>query len=378
MSDDTLAGRSAGVTQPDDLVLSHRPDDDGGGEPTVTMSPVRADDRAGAPTGATPAARPPRHQPMHLAPDDEVPFWLQPPPPRPARTAPRPMAEPAPAVPTVPRVPTAPAEPAAPSDPAAAPTSLPDMLFDRPTMTRGAPVPRSPAPRQSLDRAVSVAADATAAGVAALVRLVARARALPQVWLIGAAAAAVGLVAVVGSVVLLTGDGETAVATPRASASAAAAPIDRALVTAAASSTQDPAGKTTYAAANTLDGAPGTAWNSDGKADGAGPGITLTYTFRRPVDLRSISVTNGYQKVVKRSGSTLDLYSANSRLRRVTVVTDTGTWTWDLKDAKAPQAFRQTFGSTRTVTLEIVTVYKGSRYTDVGVSEVAFTGVVKT
>jgi hypothetical protein len=104
--------------------------------------------------------------------------------------------------------------------------------------------------------------------------------------------------------------------------------------------------------------------------------MSLTYTFGAPVDLRSITLSNGYQKLTPRAGrAPLDLYPLNARLRTVRVVTDGGSTTWNLKDTKDAQTLPLTFGRTATVRLEVVAVYPGSKYLDLAISEVAFTGV---
>jgi hypothetical protein len=151
-------------------------------------------------------------------------------------------------------------------------------------------------------------------------------------------------------------------------------PVDRAVVSATASSTQSPDGDITYAAANTLDGDVTTAWNSNGKKDGKGPGIALTYTFTAPVTLRDVTIRNGYQKVRPRPGrSALDLYPLNARVRRLRVVTDAGAWLWDVADTRSPQSFTRAAGRTGSVRLEIVSVYPSASYPDVALSEVSFT-----
>lgn len=188
--------------------------------------------------------------------------------------------------------------------------------------------------------------------------------------------AAVAVVAATGLAVVglrgLGGGGGRAPSTP--SAAAAPAPVDRAAVRGDASSVQAPDGKVTYAAANTLDGDPTTAWNSDG-ATPEGRLPTLTYTFDAPVDLRDVTVLNGYQKMLRRTGrAPLDLFGANARVHRVRVVTDAGTWTWDLTDTRPAQTFHAP-GRTRTVRLEVRSVYASATYPDVAVSEVSFTSV---
>ena len=69
----------------------------------------------------------------------------------------------------------------------------------------------------------------------------------------------------------------------------------------------------------------------------------------------------------------MDLYPANERVHRVRVVTDAGTWTWDLADVRAPQAFAGAAGRTASVRFEVVSVYPSTTYADVALSEVSFT-----
>jgi hypothetical protein len=347
-----------------------------------------------APAAPRPAVYEPLAPEQAAAPppdDDEVPFWLLPAPPRPGMPPARPAtpaAAPAPvpvtpvpvapvpvtSVPVVP-VPTAPVAYApagyAPVPPtSAAPPPVTGPLPSRRSVSRsGAKVSPGGRAQEVLDRAVAAAGP-----------LLERLRGVPPVILVAAAAFGVGIVIVLVSLFTLGGGDDAEAGTgsgsaARPSAAAKPAPVDLSTVTAETSSEQGSEGSTSYGADNTLDGKVSTAWNSDGKADGAGPGITLTYTFDAPVDLRSVSLTNGYQKVIKSNGKNRDLYTANSRVKQVKVVTDGGEWTWNLQDARAPQTLRKEFGPTKTVTLEIVSVYKGALYKDTAISEVAFTAV---
>lgn len=127
-----------------------------------------------------------------------------------------------------------------------------------------------------------------------------------------------------------------------------------------------------YAIGNTLDGLKNTAWNSDGDVVGPGPGITLSYDLGRVVRLSAITVRNGYvtSKVLGTNA-----FAANGRLKRVTVRTDRGSLLWELRDTPKPQTLRAQLGSTRRVTLTVVSVYPGSRFTDLALTDIAFTGV---
>jgi hypothetical protein len=103
-------------------------------------------------------------------------------------------------------------------------------------------------------------------------------------------------------------------------------------------------GSVTYGIDNTLDDRPTTAWSSRGK----GVGATLTYTFEQPVDLRGITVRNGYQKLVTGTPDR-DLYKLNERIRQVRVTTASGSVVWNLKDVRDPQNPERDLGTTRTV-----------------------------
>jgi hypothetical protein len=192
-----------------------------------------------------------------------------------------------------------------------------------------------------------------------------------RVLAVAGAAAALVLVGAAAVAGLRSGLADGGSGSPAAGAAAAAdaVPVDPSLVRASASSTQRADGAVTYAAANTLDGRPQTAWNSDGQ----GVGATLTYTFSSPVDLRSVTVLNGYQKVRRSSsGATVDLYALNERIRTLTVVTDAGRVPWSLRDDRTPQTLTHDFGRTRTVRLEVTAVYPSARYRDLALSDVAF------
>ena len=187
-----------------------------------------------------------------------------------------------------------------------------------------------------------------------------------------AGAAAVVLVTVAAVAGLRSGsDGNDPRAPVRSARPAmAAAAVPAAAVRAAASSTQRPDGSISYAPANTLDGRAATAWNSDGQ----GAGAVLTYTFAAPVDLASITVLNGYQKMLRGSGGkTVDLFALNQRVKALRVVTDAGSVAWTLRDDRRPQTLERAFGRTRTVRLEVQSTYPSRKYKDLAVSEVRFT-----
>jgi hypothetical protein len=165
-----------------------------------------------------------------------------------------------------------------------------------------------------------------------------------------------------------SGDGDRSPSSAT-NAVAEAVPVDPAGVRAAASSTQQADRGVTYIPKNTLDGRPQTAWNSDGE----GVGASLTYTFAEPVDLRSLTVRNGYQKRLHTSsGAAVDLYALNERVRTFIVVTDAGRVLWNLRDERAPQTLTRDFGRTRRVRLEVSAVYPSAKYHDLALSDVTF------
>ena len=197
-----------------------------------------------------------------------------------------------------------------------------------------------------------------------------RPRRRPAAGVLGGAAALV-LVAAAAVAGLHSRSGSDDMTAPARSAQRAAAvnAVPANSVRASASTTQRPDGAISYAAANTLDGKAVTAWNSDGQ----GAGARLTYTFAAPVDLTSITVLNGYQKVRTGSdGKTVDLFAMNQRVKAVRVVTDAGSVAWTLRDDRAPQTLARAFGRIRTVRLEVLSTYPSRKYTDLAVSEVRF------
>lgn len=188
-----------------------------------------------------------------------------------------------------------------------------------------------------------------------------------------------GVVMTVIGLILVTIVGITTLTSERSgpTTTGTVAKVPHDAISATASSTQTADSGITYAIDNTLDGDPVTAWNSDGDTDGRGPGITLTYSFSSTVDLRSITVLNGYQKVrTNNNGSTVDLYTLNNRVRQFLVVTDGGQWTWDLMDSKQAQTLSESFGPTRQVVLKVLAVYESDRYKDLAISEVSFAAAV--
>ena len=161
-----------------------------------------------------------------------------------------------------------------------------------------------------------------------------------------------------------------AVSAPSPSSSVAA-PAPESRLTAAgvtASTVLDPDGDVTYDPQLTLDGDPVTAWN-DG-VDGDPVGQWLEYTFPAPVHISRLEVVNGYDKV---SGD-LDLFDANARIRGLRVETDVGSTPGELTDTREPQSLKGPFGPSCRFRIVVESIYPGSEFDDVALSEIAFYG----
>lgn len=147
--------------------------------------------------------------------------------------------------------------------------------------------------------------------------------------------------------------------------------VDLDVLKASASSTLPSDGGLTYTVQNTLDGNPDTAWNSDGRKVGRGVGVTLTYTFAKPVDLRRITIVNGYTKGIR--------YQQNGRIKRLHVSTDAGQQEWDLSDVRGEkQALAVRPGVTTQVVFRVDEVYPGQKFKDLALTEITFSGFPRT
>ena len=198
----------------------------------------------------------------------------------------------------------------------------------------------------------------------------------PRRWrtpLILLAIAAVAAAAAAGLTSSLRPEGRLAPSArpPAPSARAAAeAPVqvDPGTISARASSELPPDGTVTYSIRNTLDGDTRTAWNSHGAVDGNGVGMTLTYRFPSPVHLVGIALVNGYAKTPR-------LRADNGRIRGVVILADQRTVRVTLADTPSRQRLDQDVGMTRKLTLRVTSIYPGTRYRDLALSEITFWAV---
>jgi hypothetical protein len=139
--------------------------------------------------------------------------------------------------------------------------------------------------------------------------------------------------------------------------------IDSKTVRARASSTNP--NQPRYRVASIQDGNRATAWNSNGDRLDSNVGVSVTFTFDRPVKLARITMINGYVR-------TKVLYRGNERVARLTVQADSAEAAWDVKDSDQPQSLDLAPLPTNKVTLVVDAVYPGNKYRDVCITEVSF------
>lgn len=122
-------------------------------------------------------------------------------------------------------------------------------------------------------------------------------------------------------------------------------------------------GQLSHVPENTIDGSYRTAWVENAAGDGIGEWIKLD--FDRTYAINGIEISNGYKK-------SAELYEKNSRLSRVRLHFSDGSYQdYDLDDT-FEGAQRLTFPkpvTTNSITLEILSVYPGSKYQDTCITE---------
>ena len=145
---------------------------------------------------------------------------------------------------------------------------------------------------------------------------------------------------------------------------------DRQLPTASvsASSTLPQVPGITYRAKNLLDDNNTTAWCEG--APGNGINESLTFAFARPVRIRRIDVINGYNK----GGSNTPAYYANARVENVRIRSSEGSRLATLRDTRGVQHLPVPNSATTFVELTIKSVYSGTRYEDLCLTDFQFIG----
>jgi hypothetical protein len=139
--------------------------------------------------------------------------------------------------------------------------------------------------------------------------------------------------------------------------------VDPSTISASASSEFPATRRQSFGIDNTLDGKPDTAWSHG--TEGPGVGETLTYRLSEPVQLTSIRLITG-------SAGSDASFSESGRIREARVTTDAGSMTTVLRDSRLPQEVQAEFGVTSVVTLEVLSVYPGARFSDLAHSEIEF------
>ncbi|MFK7917924.1 MAG: hypothetical protein AB8G14_07590 [Ilumatobacter sp.] len=161
----------------------------------------------------------------------------------------------------------------------------------------------------------------------------------------------------------------TAAPAPPPTAAPAPAPIklDPAFIVATVSSELPPFRELSYGADNLFDGVLETAWNHCGDCTGnSGVGQRVTIGFTQPVTVVGIRIANGYQKEEN------NVFFTNNRVASLTVrdIDATFSDSLALADAKGWQLFSLPNVTTTGLLLDIDTIYSGTAYPDLAVSEI--------
>jgi len=153
--------------------------------------------------------------------------------------------------------------------------------------------------------------------------------------------------------------------TPTGKQSVTLTKIDSKTVEGKASSTLPKDDIDSYGINKTLDGNLKTAWNSHGDQVGAEAEVELTYTFTEPVTIGRIEFYNGFQK---NDG----VFTRNGRVKSIKIEGGGEQREVTLTDKKGKQSVSVTFGEVESLTMTVHSVYRGSKYSDLAVTEVVF------
>jgi len=125
-----------------------------------------------------------------------------------------------------------------------------------------------------------------------------------------------------------------------------------------------------HAPERAFDGDPSTAWNENER--GPGDGSWIAATFTSPVTVRRLRITTGYDSNSPRHG---DLFPLNSHLRRVRVTFDGGrAIERDVAEGQRQLVLDNLNVRARTVRIDALAVWPGTRWADLCISEVAIDG----
>jgi len=124
-----------------------------------------------------------------------------------------------------------------------------------------------------------------------------------------------------------------------------------------------------HEAAKAFDGYRATAWGEGAKGDGIGENVTAI--FGDAVKIKSIGIINGFTDTNATLGN---LYPLNNRVKKAKLIFDDGEETLVFEDAKeSEQKIKLASAhSTKSAKLVILEVYKGAKWDDTLISELAF------
>ncbi|MBS0618733.1 MAG: hypothetical protein JSR44_11130 [Spirochaetes bacterium] len=124
-----------------------------------------------------------------------------------------------------------------------------------------------------------------------------------------------------------------------------------------------------HEAAKAFDGYRASAWGEGAKGDGIGESIAAT--FDGTVKIKSIGIINGFTDTHATFGN---LYPLNNRVKKAKLIFDDGEETLVFEDGKeSEQTIKLASAhSTKSAKLVILEVYKGAKWDDTLVSELAF------
>lgn len=149
-----------------------------------------------------------------------------------------------------------------------------------------------------------------------------------------------------------------------------AAPLPRLTPTSVSASSFISNRRSQHAPERAFDGDPATAWNEN--ESGPGDGSWIGATFSGEVTVRRVTLTTGYDSISQRHG---DLFGLNSHLRRVRISFDGGhAVERDVGEDQRTLVLDGLDVRTRTLRIEAISVWAGTRWADLCISEVTIEG----
>jgi hypothetical protein len=232
-----------------------------------------------------------------------------------------------------------------------------------PTEEGSASPPPLPPPREEKRRVPAWAWGAGAAGVAAVIGGgVLAVSALSG----GTSKAASTTTTVPATTVVTTAPATTA--SPTTTLPPRGTPVPSNSITATASSTLPDQDGLTYGVANTLDGQITTGWNSNSSTPGSGVdpvGQKLDYKLSSPQHIVGVRIVNGFNP-----GDANHTFTDNARVKTMILRAAGQEDSVDLADSFNPQFIDVDFPNADSLELEVGSIYPGTKWKDVGITEV--------